>query len=249
MVEAPGRAARHARSNGLQLDLVPVQTEAHTAGVIKIISVEDNHDHSAGQSRAASAEGLCSLELLECDRERTSLLAYVDGDEALYEVTANLVDQSKFAERPCVQGQRKEFSINTRRCRIALIHNEIHKLIKPCEYVFLIEDDGILPPDALSRLLADYQVGSQLVWTTPKTHQTRSVPVPGQIAAAIEQQCRSKQPGDLIFTSPLGKMLRLNNWRKNAFDPACKAAALVGLQARMICAIRQPHWLSDQRPT
>ena len=34
---------------------------------------------------------------------------------------------------------------------------EIHKLVKPCEYVFLIEDDGALPPDALSRLLADYQ--------------------------------------------------------------------------------------------
>ena len=47
--------------------------------------------------------------------------------------------------------------INTRRRRIAAIHNEIHKLIKPCEYVFLIEDDGALPPDALSRLLADYK--------------------------------------------------------------------------------------------
>jgi len=30
-------------------------------------------------------------------------------------------------------------------------------LIKPSEYVFLIEDDGVLPADALSRLLADYQ--------------------------------------------------------------------------------------------
>jgi hypothetical protein len=26
-----------------------------------------------------------------------------------------------------------------------------------CEYVFLIEEDGALPPDALSRLLADYK--------------------------------------------------------------------------------------------
>jgi hypothetical protein len=30
-------------------------------------------------------------------------------------------------------------------------------LIKPCEYVFLIEDDGIFSADALRRLLADYQ--------------------------------------------------------------------------------------------
>ena len=54
-------------------------------------------------------------------------------------------------------GRCCDFSINTRRRRIAAIHNEIHKLIKPCEYVFLIEDDGALPPDALSRLLADYK--------------------------------------------------------------------------------------------
>jgi hypothetical protein len=89
------------------------------------------------------------------------LLVYVDGDEALHEVAANLVYQSKFAERQCIQGDlpgpQRDFSINTRRRRIAAIHNEIHKLIKPREYVFLIEDDGALPPDTLSRLLADYK--------------------------------------------------------------------------------------------
>ena len=102
-----------------------------------------------------------SLELLECDRERTSLLAVVDGEPDLFRTALNLVEQSKFAQRLCVQGDipgpRKEFSINTRRRRIAAIHNEIRKLIKPCEYVFLIEDDGVLPAHALSRLLADYQ--------------------------------------------------------------------------------------------
>jgi hypothetical protein len=101
-----------------------------------------------------------SLELLECDRERTSLLAFVDGEADLFLTARNLVEQSKFGERLCVQGDvpgpRREFSINTRRRRIAAIHNEIHELIKPCDYVFLIEDDGVLPPDALSRLLTDY---------------------------------------------------------------------------------------------
>ena len=136
------------------------RAEAHTAEVIEIISLPTTTDHSPRQPRAASAESLCLLELLECDRERTSLLAFVDGEADLFLSARNLVDQSKFAERLCVQGDipgpRREFSINTRRRRIAAIHNEIRKLIKPCEYVFLIEDDGVLPPDALSRLLADY---------------------------------------------------------------------------------------------
>jgi hypothetical protein len=56
-----------------------------------------------------------------------------------------------------ILGPRREFSINTRRRRIAAIHNELRKLIKACEYVFLIEDDGVLPADSLSRLLSDYQ--------------------------------------------------------------------------------------------
>jgi hypothetical protein len=101
-----------------------------------------------------------SLELLEWDRERTSLLAFVDGDADLFLTARNLVEQSKFGERLCIQGDipgpRREFSINTRRRRISAVHNEIRKLIKPCEYVFLIEDDGVLPANALSRLMADY---------------------------------------------------------------------------------------------
>jgi hypothetical protein len=90
-----------------------------------------------------------SLENLECGRERTSLLAFVNGEADLFLAARNLVEQSKFAERLCVQGDipgpRREFSINARRRRIAAIHNEIRKLIKPCEYVLLIEDDGVLP--------------------------------------------------------------------------------------------------------
>ena len=56
-------------------------------------------------------------------------------------------------------GQRARGGVQhqTRRRRISAIHNEIRKLIKPSEYVFLIEDDSVLPADALSRLLADYQ--------------------------------------------------------------------------------------------
>jgi hypothetical protein len=85
-----------------------------------------------------------SLGLLECDPERTSLLAFVDGEADLFLTASNLIEQSKFAERLCVQGdipgERREFSINTRRRRIAAIHNQVRKLIKPCDYVFLIED-------------------------------------------------------------------------------------------------------------
>jgi hypothetical protein len=171
-----------------------------------------------------------SLEVLECDRERTGLLIYVDGDEALYEVAANLVDQSKFADRQCIQGDipgpRREFSINTRRRRIALIHNVIHKLIKPCEYVFLIEDDGVLPADALSRLLADHQAhpyagfveGVELGrWGIPMVGAWRADDVydPTKLESALPGSgVEEIDAGGLYAT-----LMRYDLYRKNEFKP------------------------------
>jgi hypothetical protein len=101
-----------------------------------------------------------SLELLECDRERTSLVAFVDGEADLFLTARNLVEQSKFAERLCVQGdipgERREFSINTRRRRIAAIQNTCRELIQPCDYVLLTEDDTVMATDTLSKLLSDH---------------------------------------------------------------------------------------------
>jgi hypothetical protein len=101
-----------------------------------------------------------SLELLECDRERTSLLAFVDGEADLFLTARNLVEQSKFADRLCVQGnipgERREFSINTRRRRIAAVQNACRDLVQPCDYVLLTEDDTVMPHDTLSKLIADH---------------------------------------------------------------------------------------------
>ncbi|WP_311966377.1 tyrosine-type recombinase/integrase [Arsenicicoccus cauae] len=72
-------------------------------------------------------------------------------------------------------------------------------------------------------------VGSRLVWTTPKTHQVRSVPVPPALMRHVEEQCRGKGPEELVFTSPRGGPLRLNNWRRRVFDPAVERAGLVDL--------------------
>lgn len=72
-------------------------------------------------------------------------------------------------------------------------------------------------------------VGSQLVWTTPKTHQVRSVPVPPALMRHVERQCRGRGVDDLVFPAPQGGVLRLNNWRRRVFDPACERARLVDL--------------------
>ena len=73
------------------------------------------------------------------------------------------------------------------------------------------------------------EVGGRLVWSLPKTNRTRTVPFPPSLAPAIEALCAGKAPEDLLFTAPEGGVLRLGNWRRRVFDPACRAAGLVGV--------------------
>jgi hypothetical protein len=101
-----------------------------------------------------------ALELLDCDREQTSLLTYVDGDASLFLTARNLTEQSKFASRLCIQRtpdiQLRQYDRLRRRIRIAENANAMRELIPACDYVFSIEDDGPLPQDALKRLLNVY---------------------------------------------------------------------------------------------
>ncbi|GAA6527355.1 site-specific integrase [Intrasporangium sp. DVR] len=71
------------------------------------------------------------------------------------------------------------------------------------------------------------EVGGRLVWSLPKTNRTRTVPFPPSLTPQIEALCQGKGPDDLLFTAPEGGTLRLGNWRRRAFDPACQAAGLV----------------------
>ena len=57
-------------------------------------------------------------------------------------------------------------------------------------------------------------VGGRIVLGTPKSHQSRTVPIPRFLAAEIARALLGKGPDDLVFTVPGGSMLRLPNWRR-----------------------------------
>ena len=48
------------------------------------------------------------------------------------------------------------------------------------------------------------EVAGQVVWSTPKTHQTRSVPVPRSLMPGLVDLCAGKAEDDPVFTSPTG---------------------------------------------
>lgn len=62
-----------------------------------------------------------------------------------------------------------------------------------------------------------------ITWGTPKSHARRSVPFPDFLSVAIAQRCEGKSPGDTVFSSPAGAVLRVAGYRRRKFDTAVAA--------------------------
>src|SRR3954471_8664905 len=73
------------------------------------------------------------------------------------------------------------------------------------------------------------EVNGATVFGTPKTHHRRSVPIPRSLIDELAQVVAGRAPGELLFTSPEGGVLRVGNFRKRVFDRAALEAALPGL--------------------
>lgn len=103
-----------------------------------------------------------SLEFLECDPQDTAILCIVDGSVQLYVEARNLCNHSKFGQRLCVQfpagAPVRKFNIEGRRQRIAEIHNFAKQHITNAKYIFMLEDDTIVPNNTLEKLLNDYSL-------------------------------------------------------------------------------------------
>jgi integrase len=62
-----------------------------------------------------------------------------------------------------------------------------------------------------------------LVWSTPKTHERRSVPFPAVLADELAALMVGKGRDALVFTDMRGGVLRNSNWRARVFAPAVTA--------------------------
>lgn len=96
-----------------------------------------------------------SIDELECDTANTALLCIVNGEADIFLKTRNWCEMSKFGERLCLQIKPKQkirqFDIGGRRKRISQLHNFAKEHINT-EYVFGVEDDTIIPANALVKL-------------------------------------------------------------------------------------------------
>jgi integrase len=76
---------------------------------------------------------------------------------------------------------------------------------------------------------AHSDVGGRIVLGTPKSHQSRTVPIPRFLADELAKLTTGEPPEQLVFTTSGGTVLRLSNWRLAVFTPARGRA---GLSAR-----------------
>jgi len=67
-------------------------------------------------------------------------------------------------------------------------------------------------------------VDGRLVWGTPKTHESRSVPFPAFLGVELAAAMAGKGPDELVFTGARGGVLRHNTSRRRHFDPAVQRA-------------------------
>ena len=61
---------------------------------------------------------------------------------------------------------------------------------------------------------------------TPKSHHSRTVPLPRFLAAGLADFTHARKADDLAFTTAAGAVLRLSNWRRAVFLPAREQLAI-----------------------
>jgi integrase len=73
------------------------------------------------------------------------------------------------------------------------------------------------------------EVNGRVVFGTPKSHQARWLPVPAFLLDELREELVGRGPDDLVFPSPQGTVLRVQNFRRGYFDRATKEAGVAGL--------------------
>ena len=69
-------------------------------------------------------------------------------------------------------------------------------------------------------------VGGRIVLGTPKSHRSRTVPIPRFVAVELAAAVEGKRPDELVFMMRGGSVVRLSNWRGAVFVPARSRASL-----------------------
>lgn len=98
--------------------------------------------------------------IIDCLMNQTveieSLIVIFDGSDDEFIEVRNKIQQLYIYNKLCVKStnRRKADTIAERRWHIVNIHNQIRELVVDADWIFSVEDDGILTDDALEKLIS-----------------------------------------------------------------------------------------------
>lgn len=105
------------------------------------------------------------LEQNDCDRTQTNLLVMVDGEGKLYNLAQKYFGKQNY-NIVKIHWVKDHHEVNRsrvyRRRRIVELHNYAKEQLPECEFVLLIEDDGIPPKDGFKTLLKRFKEKSDV---------------------------------------------------------------------------------------
>jgi integrase len=77
------------------------------------------------------------------------------------------------------------------------------------------------------------EVSGRVVWGTPKSHASRSMPIVRSIVRSIADELGAvlagRGPDDVVFPAPEGGVLRVGNFRRRSFDRAATTIGVPGV--------------------
>jgi integrase len=73
------------------------------------------------------------------------------------------------------------------------------------------------------------EVRGRAVFSTPKNHQSRSVPIPRFLVDDLAAHVAGRAADEFVVSAPRGGVLRARNFRLGGFDPAVASAGLAPL--------------------
>lgn len=135
----------------------------------------------------------------------------------------------------------------TRKEPLFLTHEQVDRLAEACTgyelFIRLLAYTGLRWGEAtalqvkrldlirrrLEVVRSAVDLGRDIGYGTPKTHQRRSVPIPRSLVDALAEHVAGKDSEDLVFTSPRGDALRNGNFRSRFFGPAAAAIGVHNL--------------------
>ncbi len=73
------------------------------------------------------------------------------------------------------------------------------------------------------------EIRGRAVFSTPKTHQSRSVPIPRFVVDDLAAHVAGRASDEFVFSAPRDGLLRARNFRRAGFEPAVAAVGLAPL--------------------